>query len=71
VSNLSGSCPDLRFVVDDVTITTSAATDFKKSCDAMRNGREVDVKARRWSDGSVRADRVDIKGGDGDLIPNP
>jgi len=53
-------------VVDDVTMTTSAATDFKKSCDAMRNGRKVDVKARRWSDGSVRADKIKVSGGEDD-----
>ena len=64
MSDLSGSCPNLRFVVDDVTITTSAATEFKKSCEAIHNGRDVEVRARRWSDGSVRADRIKIGGGD-------
>ena len=64
MAGLSGSCPNLRFVVDGITFTTDASTDFKKSCDEMDNGRDVEVKAHRWSDGSVRADNIKIdKGG--------
>ena len=63
VSQLEGSCPTLRFVVNGRGIVTDAETRFTKgNCRRVENGLDVLVEGRRMSDGSVRASRVELGG---------
>jgi hypothetical protein len=59
VEALAGSCPALRFVVDETQIYTDAATRFEDvECDRLRNRTRVRVRGVR--DGrEVRAERVE------------
>jgi hypothetical protein len=60
VRDLSGSCPNVTFVVDGLTVTASAGTNFRGGCESLRNGVEVDVEGTLMSDGTVRAERIEI-----------
>lgn len=61
ISGLSGSCPDLRFTVDGQVVTTDRETDFRSgNCSSARNGRDVEVRGFRQSNGTIRAHRVEF-----------
>jgi hypothetical protein len=61
ISNMSGSCPNLRFSVDDRTVTTDRETDFRRGdCSKARNGERVTVRGFAQGDGTVRATRVEF-----------
>jgi hypothetical protein len=67
VSNLSGNCPNIRFVADRRTVVASGSTNFRRSsCRSISNGTRVRVRGQRMSDGTVRADRIDVQDDDGD-----
>jgi hypothetical protein len=68
VSGLGGSCPNVTFTVRGTTVIASGSTDYKKkdSCRGIRNGRSIEVNGHRWTDGSVRADSIDVAGDDDD-----
>lgn len=53
---------------------TDRETDFKHGgCDRLENGRDVQVKGRLWSDGIVRAEKIEFSKGKDDeaLIGGP
>jgi hypothetical protein len=62
ISGLTGSCPSLRFRVDDYTVTTSAETEFKGGkCSDVKNGKEADVRGYKQPGGTLAAVRVELK----------
>lgn len=61
VKNLDGSCPSLRFDVEERTVITNDDTNFKKgSCKDVREDHKVDVKGQVQSSGRVLAQEVEI-----------
>ena len=61
VSVLRGTCPNITFIVDGVTVLISQDTKFDDGrCDRIRDGTEVEVKGRWLQDGRVRAEEVEI-----------
>jgi hypothetical protein len=60
VAGLNGACPTPSFTVNGTSVTTTAATRFDDGCSAVQNGRRVEVKGTRQSNGSVVASRVKI-----------
>jgi hypothetical protein len=61
ISGLSGSCPNLRFMVDGTAVTTNGETEFRDGrCSGARDGEEVTVRGLRHSDGTVHARRVEF-----------
>ena len=62
VADVSGTCPALRFTVRGTVVTTSSATEFRKGpCQDVTAGREVAVEGGRQIDGSIAAERVELK----------
>jgi hypothetical protein len=62
VSNVSGDCPALTFVVNGTTVTTSTLTQFKDgSCGSIVSGRHVEITGTHQSSGAVLAARIEIK----------
>jgi hypothetical protein len=62
VSEVTGSCPALRFTVRGTVVTTSSTTEFRKGpCHDVTPGREVAVEGARQVDGSIAADKVELK----------
>ena len=56
------ACPTLQFVVEGITIKTSAATSFEGgTCLDIKAGTKVGAKGTRQADGSVLASRIQIK----------
>jgi hypothetical protein len=61
ISSLSGSCPNLRFRLDNLTVATDTGTEFRRGdCSKARNGSDVTVRGFRQPDGSVLATRVEF-----------
>lgn len=61
VSDVSGTCPNLRFVVRGSVVSTNSNTGFARgSCGHVVNGMEVDVEGTRQSDGSILARKVEL-----------
>jgi hypothetical protein len=61
ISNVSGSCPNIRFQVDGRTVTTDRTTDFRRGdCSDARTGKDVTVRGFPQPDGTVRATRVEF-----------
>jgi hypothetical protein len=61
ISNVSGSCPNLRFTVENRTVVTDRETEFKSGgCSKARNGEDVEVRGFAQPDGTVRATRVEF-----------
>jgi hypothetical protein len=51
------------------TVATDASTQYEKkktSCSSVRNGVDVSVKGVRWSDGTVRAQTIEVDNDDDD-----
>ncbi len=60
VSELTGSCPDLAFVVGAQRFIADSNTRFKdQPCSGLRNGQSVEVHGRRRPDGSAVAREVE------------
>ena len=60
VSNLTGSCPDLRFMVGDRRVKTSGTTVFNDvSCTRVQNAMRVEVKGILADDGMLAATRIE------------
>ncbi len=54
VSNVSGQCPSLRFVVSGKTVTTTSSTTFAKgTCNGVKSGAIVEVEGTVTSDALV------------------
>jgi hypothetical protein len=61
IFNVSGSCPNLRFRVDNQTVTTDSGTEYDEGrCSDVRNGKDISVRGFRQSDGTVKAVRVEF-----------
>jgi len=61
-SLVDGTCPTLRFRVDDVLVSTTAATRFDDgSCNDILAGVKIEAKGTRQADGSIVASRIEIK----------
>ena len=61
ISSLSGTCPNLRFRVDDRTVVTDRETEFRHGeCSKARNGDGVTVRGYARPDGTVLATRMDF-----------
>ena len=60
MTGLSGSCPNVQFTLNGRTILANEQTAFKGGCRALRNGSQVEVKGMLMSDGTVRAEKIDI-----------
>ena len=57
-----GSCPALTFRITGQPVWTTNATEFKKGpCKDISNGSEVKLEGRRMSDGTIRADEIELK----------
>jgi hypothetical protein len=62
VSNLGGTCPAVKFVVNAKTITTDILTDFRKSdCDDLRNGSSVSGQGVTQANGGVKATQIQVE----------
>jgi hypothetical protein len=65
VSSPRGSCPDVTFGLNGVTVVTDALTDYRGgNCQHVESQRLVTVVGMLRPDGSVRAERIDIKARD-------
>ena len=59
ISNRSGSCPNLTFMLDGRTVHTNNNTEFASDpCNKLKNGTKVDVEGVVQVDTSVLAIRV-------------
>ncbi len=64
VEGLSGGCPNLRFRVGALAVSTDARTEFDDgSCADVKNGGRVEVEGRQAPDGGVLAREVDLRVG--------
>lgn len=62
VEGLSGSCPNLRFRVGTLAVTTDVRTEFDDgSCADVKNGGRVEVEGRQAPDGGILAAEVDLR----------
>jgi hypothetical protein len=61
VSALSGTCPVISFTARSTSVTTTSATRFDDGCSAVRDGRRVEVRGVRQTNGSIVATRVKIE----------
>ena len=62
MNTVSGSCPTLVIRVSNRTVTTDRETAFKKgSCRDIEPGTELKVEGQLMSDGSVRAEKVELE----------
>ena len=62
LSALSGSCPALRFEVENAVVTTNAETSFDRGrCADASDGDRVDVRGYRQPNGTVLARRVEFE----------
>jgi hypothetical protein len=67
VSDLSGRCPDRAFTIDSTRVLTSGSTEYRRgSCDALAPGGHVELRGVLYTDGMVRADRIELRRGEGD-----
>jgi hypothetical protein len=70
VSNLSGSCPAVRFTVDDREVFTDGNTRFRRGdCDDLDRRDRVEVEGELQGAGPVRATQITFDRDDDDLIP--
>jgi len=61
LSGLRGTCPEVTFDVNGMTVHTTASTVFDDGgCPALANGDQVRVDGFRQADGSVRATEVEV-----------
>ena len=60
VSNVSGSCPTLTFVVRDRTVVTTGNTRFDLGCDKIKNTVRVEAKGAVAANGSLMATSVEL-----------
>jgi hypothetical protein len=62
VKGLAGTCPSVTFKVNETSVTTSPATSFRTGpCGHLEEGTSVKVQGRRQADGSVLAEKVEMK----------
>jgi uncharacterized protein DUF5666 len=62
VAGLSGSCPNLSFMVVGMRVVTDSSTQFERiACTALRNGLQVEVQGVTRNDGAVMAREVELE----------
>jgi hypothetical protein len=61
VSAVSGTCPVISFIARNISVTTSASTRFDDGCSAVQDGRRVEVRGTRQTNGSIVATRVKLE----------
>jgi hypothetical protein len=61
VSALSGACPVISFTARSTSVTTTSATRFDDGCSAIRDGKRVEVRGVRQTNGSIVATRVKLE----------
>ena len=62
MSNVTGSCPNKQFRLDNRTVTTSSATVYQRgNCSDVKNGEDATVRGFRQPDGTVAAGRVEFR----------
>ena len=62
VTGLSGSCPNLSFMINGTTVRTDGGAVFGDgACSDVQNGVQVEVEGLRQPDGSVRATEVKLE----------
>ena len=67
LSARTGTCPAITFTVLGTRVTTTSATRFKDtSCTNVVDGRRVEVRGQRQTDGSILASRVEPEDDDDD-----
>jgi hypothetical protein len=65
VAGVSGSCPNVTFIVRGMTIVADRSTDYTKSnCDDLRRGRDVSGAGVPQPNGTVKATDLRVKKGD-------
>ena len=66
ISGLSGHCPNLTFSAGGRTIVADGSTSYSghTKCDDVRNGRSVSGEGDVQANGTVKATRVEVSGGD-------
>ena len=58
VSGLAGTCPVISFTAGTTSVATTSTTRFDEGCSAVRDGRRVEVRGVRQTDGRIIATRV-------------
>lgn len=62
VKNVSGTCPNLRFVIAETRIVTKENTKFEDgTCDAVKNGERVEAKGKLDASGTLTAWKVELE----------
>ncbi len=58
---VSGSCPNLRFVIAETRVVTKDATRYEDgSCNDVKDGERVEVKGKLSGDGTLSAWKVEL-----------
>jgi hypothetical protein len=61
VSGLTGSCPNVTFTLNGMTVKTNSATRFDDgACPQIRNNIRVEVHGPRQADGTIQAVRIEL-----------
>jgi hypothetical protein len=61
VSTMTGTCPVISFTARNTSVTTTASTRFDDGCSAVQDGRRVEVRGTRQTNGSIVATRVKLE----------
>src|SRR5690606_19648109 len=62
VSQVTGSCPNLRFTIADTEVVAKDKTTYEDgSCNDVASGKRVEVKGKMNEDGTLRAWKVDFE----------
>ena len=60
VLGLTGTCPAIAFNINGARIVTNMATKFEDPCSQIVNGKRVEVRGTRQSNGSILATKVEF-----------
>jgi len=61
VSGLTGTCPDITFTLNNVSVKATSATRYEDgTCARVRNSLRLEVHGRRQADGSMQAARIEL-----------
>jgi hypothetical protein len=67
VRHLEGRCPDITFRLDGWQVYADASTEYRRSrCGDVESRSEVEVNGERYSDGRVKAERIQVRSRRGD-----
>jgi hypothetical protein len=61
VSGLTGTCPDITFTVNNVSVKATSATRYEDgTCARVRNTIRLEVHGQRQANGSLQATRIEL-----------